>query len=477
MDFKWLVHKEKDMKIDRREFILAGGALAAGCVSERMPVPPAEVVESSADGEATKGALIISPPVLQNAAETSMGVGFAVSDMANGYVDVSESPDLAGARRVKCGGYRVTDMNDKIMLVRLTGLKPATTYYYRIGADRIEYKGGYSMKIVGREEDSRVYSFRTLGADARSSFCVINDTHAQKAPFGMAVDKIAELNPSCVVWNGDACNTQETVESLLPIFYTPEIARVDYASCQPYMFLPGNHDYRGLAARRMERVMMFRQPEERLSRDWDLGRNFAVRCGEIAMIGLDTGEDKLDSRDVFAGLFNMEPYRVAQRAWLEDALARPEIRSAPYLVAFCHIPLYDANPKSNPGDCDKDGGGRYSHDFAIWQRTCANLWGPLLEKAGCQLVITGHQHKYRYDEPSAGRGWAQIVGGGPELGVSTRVVDGKRVQVGDESRFPTVVEGFVEGGRLRVRVHDVVKNCLAGEFDYAPCRIDSRRQA
>ena len=456
------------MKLDRREFILAGGALAAGCVSERMPVPSPEAGESSADGEAAKGALIISPPVLQNAAETSMGVGFAVSDMANGYVDVSESSDLAGARRVKCGGYRVTDMNDKIMLVRLTGLKPATTYYYCIGADRIEYKGGYSMKIVGHEEDPRVYSFRTLGAGARSSFCVINDTHAQMAPFGMAVDKIAELKPSCVVWNGDACNTQETVESLLPIFYVPEISRSDYAACQPYIFLPGNHDCRGLAARRIERAMMFRQPEERLSRDWDLGRNFAVRCGEIAMVGLDTGEDKLDSRDVFAGLFNMEPYRVAQRAWLEDALARPDIRSAPYLVAFCHIPLYDARPGANPGDCDKNGGGRYSTDYAVWHRTCANLWGPLLEKAGCQLVVTAHQHKYRYDEPTAGRSWAHIVGGGPELGVSSRVVDGKRVQVKDDSRFPTVIEGFVEGGRLRVRVHNVLKNCLSGEFDYAP---------
>ena len=140
--------------------------------------------------------LIISPPVLRNAAETSSGVGFAVSAMANGYVDFSESPDMSGAKRVKCGGFRVTDMNDKVMLVRLTGLKPATTYYYRIGADRIAYGGGYDMKIIGAESDPRVYSFKTLGADAGSSFCVINDTHAQMKPFGMAIDKIAALRPS-----------------------------------------------------------------------------------------------------------------------------------------------------------------------------------------------------------------------------------------------------------------------------------------
>ena len=443
--------------MNRRQFLAAGGALAA--VSA---VRAAETGKSAASGK-----LIVSPPVLQNAAETSMGVGFVVSAMANGYVRVSESPDMANARKVKCGGFRVTGMNDKIMLVRLTGLKPATTYYYTIGADRISYKGGYDMKIVGNEENARVYSFKTIGAGAASSFCVINDTHAQMKAFGMAIDKIAELRPSCVVWNGDACNTQETIESFYPIFYTPKIDKVDYAAEQPYLFVPGNHDYRGLAARHMELAMMFRQPEERSSRDWDLGRNFAVRCGDIALIGLDTGEDKLDDRDAFAGLFNMEPYRVAQRDWLADALERPEIKSAPFAVACCHIPLYDSNPLSNPGDVDKNGDGKYTHDFAIWQRTCKNLWGPLFEKHGVQVVITAHEHRYRYDAPNADHKWAHFVGGGPELGA--QVVNWSTGEkVADPGRFPTVIEGKVEAGSLKVVVHDVFNKRVVGTFTYAP---------
>lgn len=438
--------------MSRRGFLVGTGALAAAATASRGEASTVSIAVAPQDA---KGRLIISPPVLQNAAATSMGVGFAVSDMANGYVKVSESPDMANARLVKCGGFRVTDMNDKIMLVRLTGLKPATRYYYTIGADRISYKGGYSMKIIGHEADPRVYSFTTLGEAAPSHFCVINDTHAQMKAFGLAIDKIAELNPACVVWNGDACNTQETIDSLVPIFYTPEIARADYAAEMPYLFNSGNHDNRGLAARHMERALMFRQPEERASRDWDLGRNFAVRCGDIAMIGLDTGEDKLDSRDVFAGLFNMEPYRVAQAAWLKDALEQPEIKSAPHLVAFCHIPLYDSDPKANPGDVDKDGGGRYSHDFAIWQRTCKNLWGPLLEKAGCKLVVTAHQHRFRFDAPNADHAWSQVIGGGPELGERVRYEDGKVIRTPDAAKFPTVIEGKVENGRLRLVVHDV----------------------
>lgn len=205
---------------------------------------------------------------------------------------------------------------------------------------------------------------------------------------------------------------------------------------------------------------MFRQPEERASRDWDLGRNFAVRCGDIAMIGLDTGEDKLDSSDFFAGLFNMEPYRVAQATWLKDALARPDISSAPHLVAFCHIPLYDSDPKANPGDVDKDGGGRYTHDFAIWQRTCKSLWGPILEKAGCKLVVAAHQHRFRFDAPNAEHAWAQVIGGGPEMGVSC----GKP----DAGLFPTVIEGKVENGRLRLVVHDVFNGRVALDCELAP---------
>ena len=108
-------------------------------------------------------------------------------------------------------------------------------------------------------------------------------------------DKIAALQPSCVIWNGDANNSTDTVEQQKKIFLQPEMDRRDYAANIPYLFAPGNHDDRGIANWHLERVWMYRQPEERSSRDWDLGRNFAVRMGDIAMIGLDTAEDKVDT--------------------------------------------------------------------------------------------------------------------------------------------------------------------------------------
>ena len=410
--------------------------------------------ETGQSGEDEAGKLITSAPMLQNYAETSVGVSFAVGALANGYVLVGEKPDLSDAKKVKCGGYRVTEISDKVSQVRLTGLKPSTKYYYRIGADRIHYGGGYDMKVLGNEEDPRIYDFTTAGKRSDAHFCVINDTHVNWATIAVLMDKIAGISPSCVIWNGDASNVEETIDKQVKIFLDPETERKDYASCTPYLFCPGNHDSRGMANRHLEKVWMFRQPEERPSRDWDLGRNFAVRMGDVALIGLDTAEDKMDTNPRFAGLFNSDAYRRAQAVWLKDVLKRREIAKAPYLVAFCHIPLFDPDPTRNPGDiAPADSDPQYTTDFAMWQRTCSELWGPLLQKARCQLVITAHQHIYRYDAPEAGRCWAQIVGGGHKL---------------QENSYPTVIEGQVVGRKLNITVHNILTGEVQDSFSFAP---------
>ena len=441
--------------MDRRDFIRNTAAVAVAASGAGQLLNAAERAETALPKpeEDAEGKLIASAPVLQNYAETSVGVAFAVNALANGYVLIGEKPDLSDARKILCGGYRMADIDERVIQVRVTGLKPATRYYYRIGADRIHYGGGYDMKVLGNEEDPVVHSFITAGKDLKqSSFCVINDTHARWEAFGKTLDKVASLAPSCVIWNGDACNTEETVENQVRIFLDHPLDRKDYAAETPYLFCPGNHDFRGRANRHLEHVWMYRQPEERCVRDWDLGRNFAVRMGDIALVGLDTAEDKMDTNPRFAGLFKSAEYREAQTAWLEDALKRPEIAEAPFLVAFCHIPLFDDDPTHNPGDvAPADYDPQYTTDYASWQRTCARMWGPLLDKAGCQVLISAHQHRYRFGAPGPGRCWAQLVGGGNTLG---------------EKNFPTVMEGKVLDGKLRITVYNIFTGEVQEMFDF-----------
>lgn len=451
-----------EINLNRREFLVAGASLAvaAGCKTDSV-----REAESLPGG--SSGMLIASAPVLQNAAETSMGVSFAVSSDASGWVDYSESSDMKGAVRAYSGAQGLRTVDDKIALVRLTGLKPATRYFYRIGADRISYEHGYAMKNLGSESDPAVHSFTTLGSQAKGLFCVINDTHEVKQAIDLEFKKLGELSPSVVIWNGDASNVTESIDQALEVFIRPHAGHREYASDTPYVFLNGNHDFRGRFNRRLSDVMMFREPAERSGRHAELGRNFVQRLGEICLIGLDTGEDKLDTNPHFANIFRMQDYREKQADWLSEMVETPAVKSARWKVAFCHIPLFDPRSNANPGDlAPADVDPRYEKDYAAWQRTCARLWGPSLKKAGVNLVIAGHQHRFRYDPPSSDRPWAQIVGGGPDFGVHPVWKNGKLVREIDDARFPTVIEGGVCDGKLIVRVHDLFHGRLAGRYEF-----------
>lgn len=412
--------------------------------------------------------LIASAPVLQNAAETSIGVSFAVNADASGWVEYSESPDLNDAVRVYSGEHGLMTVDDKLALIRITGLKPATKYYYRIGVDRIIFEGGYAMKNLGPETYPKIHSFKTLGSEASGTFCVINDTHAYEPAVKVVLDKVAEIKPEVVIWNGDASNTSENIEHAMDIFINAHKDHPEYAADTPYIFLNGNHDYRGRFNRRLGDLMMYREFTERKPEFAELGRNFVQRFGDICLIGLDTGEDKLDTNPVFAGIFKMKPYREKQQRWLAEVIESEAVKTAKYKIVFCHIPLNDDRPGENPGDvAPRDYDPKYRTDYASWQRTCRNLWAPYFEKAGVQLVITGHQHLYRYDPPAEGRSWAQIVGGGCELGCLYRRNDaGEIVRLERPEKFPTVVEGRIEDGKLHVIVHDALNNRVVGDFTY-----------
>lgn len=452
--------RPKEDGLSRAEFLRAAFCSSAVVCLPRVNAESgvAEFVaaDKSHNEDNESHSLIASSPVLQNAAETSIGVAFAVSGLASGWVDLSLSPQMTNAKRYYSGEGGIMDINDKIALVRIRNLKPSTRYYYRIGANRINYQDCYNIQNLGPEVDNKVHSFRTLGPGLDGSFCVINDTHEAKDALGRVYAKLAELKPSVVIWNGDASNDSETMERAMGVFIHPHSDYPEYASDTPYMFVNGNHDFRGLFNRHLKDLMMMRDASERSGRFASLGRNFVQRFGDVALIGLDTGEDKLDENPLMAGIFQMKEYRELQTQWLAEEIEKPAIKNARYKVVCCHIPLFDPRADANPGDlapCDT--APSYQFDFAIWQRTCSEMWGPLFEKAGVDLVICGHQHKFRYDPPSETRMWAQIVGGGPY--VSQDKAD----------EFPTVVEGRVENGRLDVLVHDVANSQVVGSYSFS----------
>src|SRR5690606_5327124 len=137
----------------------------------------------------------------------------------------------------------------------------------------------------------------------------------------------------------------------------------------------------------------------------DLPYNFAIRLGPIALVGLDTGEDKPDAHPVFAGTAAFEPYRELQAAWLKSAVQRPEIAEAPIRIAVCHIPL-----RGGRGEND----GTTLEGFASYSGFGAELWMPTLVQARFAAVISGHTHRHRIDDATESDPVMQVVGGGPQ---------------------------------------------------------------
>ena len=430
----------------RRSFLKGAAVLSAASMlktgSAMMPAEQAAYDKYNTLVIPRPEGLLDGEPVLQVPAPDSMGVAFAVTALANGFVEVSDNAEMSRPVRFMAEGMPLAEIDDRVLRVRVTGLKPGTRYWYRAGAAKLEHPVGYWTKpseIVW----GKVHSFVTPGENAPSHFGMMCDTHAHFKQMARIVKKYRELGVPLMVWNGDIPTSLTNCREDFVKHYLVPPENDGYAADTPIVPNRGNHDFRGTAANRLGEVMMPRLPSERSPRDLALDRNFAFRMGEVALIGLDTGEDKPDHHPANGGFSRFTPYRQAQAAWLKDQFVRPEIAKAPYVVAFVHIPIFDPDPNANPGTI--------LEDYAQWQTECAELWGPTWTKNGVQLVRAGHTHRYRFDPATPGRSWAQIVGGGR----------------GDKT-FQTLVEGKVEDGKLVVRVYNTDAGTIVGEHAFAP---------
>lgn len=430
--------------MNRRDFIRSvatGGALAMTKMVSAKSWCDYEI----ADGKYWFHELA-GEPLLAAASETSVAVSWAVGRLATGGVEIADNQEMRNARFVRSGELPLAELSADSLLVRVTGLNPATRYWYRTVTEEIRTTNHplYADITKGERQVGKVHSFMTLGAAGVSRFGVLNDTHAQWDSFAFTAKRFREMRFPVGVWAGDALNCTEDRKTAVEAFLYPSVPTKNYASDTPLLFVPGNHEAYGVYARHLDEVMPCRPLEERGIENADLKWNFAVRQGDIALIGLDTGNSFHDADKRFCGLEQNTAYRRRQAVWLEKVLSRPEIAAAPFAVVICHIPLYNSGP--NPNGCEKplDRGG------SSWVRECNEQWGPILDRHGVQLVICGHEHLHRWDE-NTGYRWKQVLGGGPECGYGAGYKP-------DPQYCPTIIEGEVKDGRLVITTHDVWRN-------------------
>lgn len=394
-----------------------------------------------AENEADNANIVDSPPLLQNPSADGMTVVWAVKDSATGYVEYGKTEKLGNKTAMSSGG--LASIEELFLHARLSGLESGAKYFYRTVTLPAKPKG--TSYEIGEAIYGPTCSFRTPTARASTaSFAVINDTHQRTETLKVLTTSLAELKADFTIWNGDLVNDYYNRNQAVENIARP--AGVAFATESPLLFVRGNHDYRGPWVRNLPKLLtpwLQKRPE-----DHDLMYNFALRHGPIAMIGLDTGEDKPDAHPAFSGMIHCEPHKHLQAEWLKRVLKQPEIATAPYLIAFCHIPLFDSRPNANGGDSMKG--------YAAYSRLGAKLWGPFLKTAGAQVVITAHQHAYRHDAASSTNcGWDQIVGGGP---------GGKQPA--------TLIHAKADNRKMILSIHQPEINSIKATFEYMPRKIN-----
>jgi predicted phosphodiesterase len=247
--------------------------------------------------------------------------------------------------------------------VHITGLEPGKTYQYKLVSTRVvKLKAYWSEK--GLSIESPVYSFTTLDrAKPAYSFSVITDTHADVARINGLVERVDWKSTDFLVHLGDAFDT-ETEEMIWARWLDPLSKALDHT--KPLLYTKGNHEMRGAAARSL--MDYLRIPEGRFY--------YARDHGQVHFILLDTGEDKPDGTNVYAGLNRFKQYKEQEFAWFENHVkTEPRVAAAPFRVLLMHAPNWG------------------------WTNDQAAKWTEVANKAGIDLAISGHNHRFAHIQP------------------------------------------------------------------------------
>lgn len=241
---------------------------------------------------------------------------------------------------------------------------PADGKQYEARIDGLEPDSTYCYWL--RDRDGTFYGpagFRTARESGPARFAVWGDSGDGSDSQYILAEQIATVPLEFMLHVGDIAYEEGTLEQFEDNYF-----RV-YEPLLPHfsMFaVPGNHEYRTLDAAGYHEVFDLPNTEAYYSFNW----------GDVHFVGLDT--------TVLSEI---------QVRWLEADLARTD---KPWRIAFMHHAPYSS-------------GKAHGSDGEVRRKL-----GPIFQKAGVQLVLSGHDHHYERSIDIDGIHYIVTGGGGGE---------------------------------------------------------------
>lgn len=333
--------------------------------------------------------LVYHAPYLQRPEPDGITVMFQTRAVSHCWVEYgTDTLHLQRARSLAGGQEVCHDIENRI---RLEGLTPGATYYYRVCAQEIIDYRSYS-KTFGETYKGPFHTF-TLPTARTEDFTalILNDLHENAATIRAFAALARDIPHDFVIFNGDCL--PEPVDRDYAVRHLHVLADAFDAADKPAFFVRGNHEIRNAYSAGMP--SLFDQPG---------GRTYgAFSWGDTRFVLLDCGEDKPDDHWVYYGLNDFAGFRREQTAFLEREKASAAFRKAHRRVLVHHVPVW--------GNTDE-------------YRPCTELWSPVLRKMPFDIDLAAHTHEYRYHPAGGGEGnpFPVVVGGGPSLEAATLLV-------------------------------------------------------
>ena len=327
-------------------------------------------------------------PYLQNMTTDGVTVMYQSRGSVHSWVEVGiDSMHTQRFRQLR-GGQEV--VHDQEHRVRLSGLQPGQTYYYRICAQEITKNQSYH-KTFGCSIATPFYRF-TLPADTIMNFTaiILNDLHGVQAVINRVAACVDSIQPDLIFFNGDCLS--EPADRDQAIRMVQSLVVPFHGEQRPLVFIRGNHEIRNAYSSGMTSLM-----------EWPGGETYhAFSWGRTRFVVLDCGEDKPDSTWVYYGLNDFSGFRQDQVGFLQQEVRSRAFRKADHRFLLHHIPLWFDNEANDPGGASAP---------------CRTLWADLLTRADLDCAFNGHTHRQQfYDIGRQGNPYPMYIGGGPAVG-------------------------------------------------------------
>lgn len=260
--------------------------------------------------------------------------------------------------------------------IRVEGLKPDTRYEYRVRGRRVSSMNanGVTMGVATSDNYTSGWNaFRTINPEqSEHHLFITSDMHNKPDTLAALLRQLDYSTIDHFLYNGDMTDYVQTGQDSQDPYRGYIDTSVDlFAKNKAFEMVRGNHDTRGDISRH------FKDYFPRKS-----GTIYsASRWGDLEVIMLDCGEDKVDTHEEYYGMAAFYKYREEQAEWLKRLIKSEEFLTAKYRIVICHFPLLRDNKRNDEFD---------------GQPHLSSLVLPLLKQCDIDLCVTGHYHPATY---------------------------------------------------------------------------------